>query len=260
MTFIEGWAVITGGAQGIGLSVARQLAQAGVPLVLLDQNAAQLEQARATLAAEGARVETRVLDVRDAVASQACARSIEAELGPVGSLVTCAGTTRSSPAASMSLQDWSLVLDINLTGTFLSAQAFAQGMLQRGRGAIVTISSTTGIGGQAGRANYAASKWGVIGLSKTLAIEWGHRGVRVNALAPGPVNTELYARVPEAFRQGIIADRIPLGRAAETPEIANGVLFLLSEQASYVNGTVLAVDGGFSSGFATHHSGADLAT
>lgn len=159
MNQVPALTVVTGGAQGIGMAVAMLLVSAGRPVVLVDMNAEALAQAQTALAAlGGGQVTTRVLDVRDAAATPACARDIEATIGPVEALVTCAGTTRSSAAATMPLDDWNLVLDINLTGTFLSCQAFAAAMLHRGRGAIVTITSVSGTGGQAGRANYVASK------------------------------------------------------------------------------------------------------
>jgi 3-oxoacyl-[acyl-carrier protein] reductase len=251
-------AVVTGGAGGIGNAVVCRLLAGGSTVVMLDANQAALDQAQASLAQHSARLHTRCVDVRDPQAVQQCADSVEANIGPVDALATCAGVTRSGPAEAMSFANWKLVLDVNLDGTFLCCQAFGKGMLARKRGSIVTITSTAGLGGAAGRVNYSASKWAVIGMTKSLAIEWGHKGVRVNAIAPGPVNTELLARVPERVRFGTYVARTPLARLAEPVEIAETVGFLLSPQASYVNGAVLAVDGGYSSGFATSQSGADF--
>jgi 3-oxoacyl-[acyl-carrier protein] reductase len=160
----------------------------------------------------------------------------------------------------MALDAFRKVIDINLIGTFLSCQTFARPMLKRGNGSIVTISSVSGTGGQSGRVNYAASKWAVIGVTKTLAIEWGNRGVRVNSVAPGPINTALFAKVPREFRDDVILQRTPLKRPAEPDEVANAISFLLSDDASFINGSVLNVDGGFTAGYVTHKSGADLAT
>jgi len=251
-------AVVTGGARGIGNAVTRRLLQDGASVVMVDADPAALEEARAALGEYKGRVHVRTLDVRDPVAVQKCAESIEAEIGPVDALVTCAGVSRSGPAESMSFETWKLVMDVNLDGTFLCCQAFGRSMLVRNRGAIVTISSVAGFGGQSGRANYCASKWAVGGLTKTLAIEWGNRGVRVNSIAPGPVNTALMNKVPERVRIGVFVERTPLARLAEASEMAETIAFLLSPKASYINGAVLPVDGGLSSGYATARSGAEF--
>ncbi|WP_345540679.1 SDR family NAD(P)-dependent oxidoreductase [Variovorax defluvii] len=251
-------AVVTGGAGGIGNAVARRLLEGGSSVVIIDSNQAALDKALAAFSAFEDRVHARCVDVRDPTAVQQCADDVEASIGPVDALATCAGVTRSGPAEAMSFANWKLVLDVNLDGTFLCCQAFGKGMLARGRGAIVTISSTAGLGGASGRANYSASKHAVIGLTKTLGIEWGRRGVRVNVVAPGPVNTEMLDRVPERVRFGTYVARTPLARLAGPEEIAETVRYLLSPAASYVNAAVIPVDGGYSSGFATSQSGADF--
>jgi 3-oxoacyl-[acyl-carrier protein] reductase len=152
------------------------------------------------------------------------------------------------------------VLGVNLTGVFFTCRAVGRVLLEQGRGAIVTIASITAKGGQPGRANYAASKWGLVGLTKTLAVEWGHRGVRVNAVAPNGVDTPMIRDgIPEDFLADVMLDRTPLGRLAKPEEIAAAVAFLLSDEAAYVNGAVLEVDGGLTAGFMTHRHGADLA-
>ena len=152
------------------------------------------------------------------------------------------------------------VLAVNLTGVFYTCRAVGRALLAGGGGAIVTIASISAKGGQAGRANYAASKWGLAGLTKTLAIEWGHRGVRVNAVAPNGVDTPMIRDgIPEDFLSGVMLDRTPLGRLAQPEEIAAAVAFLLSDEAAYVNGAVLELDGGLTAGFLTHRHGADLA-
>jgi 3-oxoacyl-[acyl-carrier protein] reductase len=184
----------------------------------------------------------------------------EAELGPIVAAVPAAGLARSAPAEVMDPAAWQIVLDVNLTGSFHTAAAAAGPMLRRGYGAICAISSITGRGGQPGRANYAASKWGLIGLVKSLAVEWGGRGIRVNAVAPNGVDTPMLAAgVPEAFRTEVMLDRTPMGRFAAAEEIAAVIAFLLSPAASYVNGTVVDVDGGLTAGYLTHRQGSDYA-
>jgi NAD(P)-dependent dehydrogenase (short-subunit alcohol dehydrogenase family) len=159
----------------------------------------------------------------------------------------------------MSDEIWSRCLDVNLTGMFRSVRPVGQRMVARQRGAIVTIASVDGLGGHAGRAHYSASKHGVIGLTRALAIEWGRFGVRVNAVAPGVVDTPLVrANLPADHIRYAMVDRVPLGRLARAEEQAGPTLFLLSDAASYVTGSVMTVDGGTSAGFFTRWNGADL--
>ena len=203
---------------------------------------------------------TGALDVRDRAALDAFVGRVEAELGPIHSVVPAAGFARSAPAEVMDPAAWQMVLDVNLSGTFHTCAAAAGPMLRRGRGAIVAISSITGRGGHPGRANYAASKWGLIGLVKTLALEWGGRGVRVNAVAPNGVDTPmLEAGVPANFREQVMLDRTPLGRFATPDEVTAVIAFLLSADAAYITGTVVDVDGGLTAGYLTHRRGADYA-
>ena len=198
--------------------------------------------------------------MRDRAALDAFVARTEAQLGPIAAVVPAAGLARSGPAEVMDAADWQLVLDVNLSGSFHTCAAAAVPMLRRGRGAICAISSITGRGGQPGRANYAASKWGLIGLVKTLAIEWGARGIRVNAVAPNGVDTPMLAAgVPQDFRDGVMLDRTPMGRFATAEEVASVIGFLLSPGASYVNGAVVEVDGGLTAGYLTHRNGADYA-
>ncbi|MEO8296237.1 MAG: SDR family NAD(P)-dependent oxidoreductase [Burkholderiales bacterium] len=250
--------VVTGGASGIGLAVARGAAQQKARIAIVDTSAEQAEAAVAELKGLGVQALSAVFDVRDVAAWAAAVERFEQGLGPVHGLVACAGISRPAPAEAMSEETWDAVLGVNLTGMFRSIQAVGRGMLARGQGSVVTIASTDGLGGHAARANYSAAKHGVVGLTRALAIEWGRRGVRVNSVAPGPVDTPLLHRnVPPDHVANAMLDRVPLGRFSRASEQASACLFLLSEAASYVNGATLAVDGGLTSGFFTRWNGAD---
>lgn len=241
---------MTGGAQGIGLATALHHSSLGAKLAILDLDAARLAGARAEIAAQGSEVYAYPLDARDRDAACDVAARIEAEAGPVAGLVTCAGTTAPAAAEAMDLETWQRVITVNLDGTFFACQAFANAMLARGKGAIVTISPSLGLSAQSGRANYVASKWSVIGVTKTLAVEWGSRGIQVNFVAPGPVRTALFEKLPIEFREGVVFSRTPMGRGAEPSELASAVAFLLSQEASFVTRAVLAVDGSYTSSHA----------
>ncbi len=253
-------AFITGAARGIGAAVARRLAASGMAIAAADVSQSDLDAFAGSMRAEGIPVLTGVVDVRDRAATEAFVGRTEAELGPITAVVPAAGLARSAPAEVMDPAAWQLVLDVNLSGAFHTCAAAAAPMLRRERGAICGISSITGRGGQPGRANYAASKWGLIGMLKSMALEWGGRGVRVNAVAPNGVDTPmLSAGVPPEFRDGVMLDRTPMGRFATPEEIAAVIAFLLSSEASYVNGAVLEVDGGLTAGYLTHRKGSDYA-
>ncbi|RKP56568.1 SDR family NAD(P)-dependent oxidoreductase [Pararobbsia silviterrae] len=252
---------VTGGAQGVGFAVAQAIGTAGGAVAIADISEAGVQAAVERLAQQGIRARGDVLDVRDGVATRDVVARIEQDLGPLAGLVPCAGITRTRPAESMDEDAWRDVLDINVTGTFYSCQAAGRVMLERERGVIVTIASITSFGGQPGRVNYAASKWAVAGMTKSLAVEWGGRGIRVNAVGPNAVDTPMLRKgVPERFVDDIMCDRTPLGRVARAEEIASVVLFLLSDSASYINGAVIPVDGGLTAGFLTHRQGRDYAS
>jgi NAD(P)-dependent dehydrogenase (short-subunit alcohol dehydrogenase family) len=249
--------LITGGARGIGRATAETLLAAGARVALADVRADAVEVTAREIDPSGNRAIGLALDVCDPAATARAVEEAERVLGPLAGLVACAGITGSAKAEDMSLATWQRVLDVNLTGMFLSCQAVARRLIPRRRGAIVTIGSLTGIGGQPGRANYAASKWGVIGLTKTMALEWGRHGLRVNCIAPNVIDTPLVMQgVPHDFINSVIVDRTPMARIGQPAEIATAALFLLSDAASYVNGVVLPVDGGISAGYLTHLHGA----
>jgi len=251
--------LVTGGASGIGRAIALQAARDGAHIAIVDASAERAEATAAELRAEGRRAIALAVDVRDSGACDAAVARIESELGPIDGMVASAGVSPPSPAAQMSDEVWSRCIDINLTGMFRSIRPVGRRMLERRRGAIVAIASVDGMGGHAARAHYSASKHGVIGLTRSLAIEWGRHGVRVNAIAPGVVDTPLLrANIPPDHKRHAMVDRVPLARLSRAEEQAGPALFLLSDAASYVTGSVLAVDGGTSAGWFTRWNGADL--
>jgi NAD(P)-dependent dehydrogenase (short-subunit alcohol dehydrogenase family) len=253
--------LVTGGASGIGLATARGLARAGARVGIADLQTEAAEQLAADIAAEGGVARAFTLDVRDAAATDAVVTDLEARFGPLFGLVTAAGLSRPAPAETMDEATWDLVVDTNLKGMFLSCQAAGRRMLAHGRGAIVNIGSVNSLGGFAGRANYCSAKFGVTGLTDVLAIEWGRRGIRVNAVAPNGVDTPLVRNgIPTGFLRDVLENRTPLGRLALPEEVASVVLFLLSDAASYVTGATVPVDGGLCAGFYTNRQGADLAS
>jgi len=251
--------LVTGGASGIGLAVAQAAARQGARIAIIDSQAAQAETALAGLREGGCEAHAEVLDVRTEGACDAAIEAIERKLGPLDGMVACAGISRPEPAASMSDETWDAVIGINLSGLFRSIRPAGRRMTERGRGAIVAIASTDGLGGHAARSHYAASKHGVVGLTRSLAIEWGRHGVRVNAVAPGVVDTPMLRRVtPPEHVANAMVDRVPLGRFSTAAEQASACLFLLSDAASYINGATLAVDGGLTAGYFTRWNGADF--
>jgi NAD(P)-dependent dehydrogenase (short-subunit alcohol dehydrogenase family) len=251
--------MVTGGASGIGRAIAMLAGQSGARVAVVDSSEANAKSTVAALQGAGAQAMAEVFDVRDGKAAIAAVKRIEQTLGPIDGLVAAAGVSPPHPAASMPEEIWSLAIDVNLTGMFLSVQAVGRRMIERGRGAIVTVASIAGVSGHPGRTHYSASKHGIIGMTKSLAIEWGRFGVRVNAVAPGPVYTPLFERnIPPEHIRDVMQDRIPAGRLATAEDQAHPCLFLLSDEAAYINGITLPVDGGMSAGFMTHWNGADL--
>jgi 3-oxoacyl-[acyl-carrier protein] reductase len=182
-------------------------------------------------------------NVADPDEAQALVERVESELGELDILVNNAGITRDTLIARMTDEDWEQVIDTNLRGSFNMSRAVARRMLRRRAGAIVNLTSVVGLHGNPGQANYAASKAGIIGLTKALARELGSRGVRVNAVAPGYINTELTRVLPEPAREAILQNT-PLGRLGDPEDVAGAVRFLCSDEAAFVTGEVLLVDGG----------------
>ena len=182
-------------------------------------------------------------DVADAAQVATLVEQVEAELGPLDILVANAGVTRDTLIIRMSDEEWSDVIETNLRGVFNCCRAVARGMLKRRSGSIVTLTSVVGLHGNAGQTNYAASKAGIVGLTKSLAKELGSRGVRVNAVAPGYIETELTTVLPDELKQ-LILDDTPLARLGDPADVAGCVRFLCSDEARFVTGAVLQVDGG----------------
>lgn len=236
-------AVVTGGARGIGKAICRRLSAAGAQIALLDVN---LEGAQATaqeLSAAGAQARAYACDVSDAAGVEAVVEQILKDFGRIDVLVNNAGITRDQLLIRLADDAWKKVLDVNLSGTFYMTRAVARPMLRARSGAIVNVASVVGLVGNAGQANYSASKAGVMGLTKTAARELGGRGIRVNAVAPGFIDTEMTAAL-SAEQKKKLTEGLPLGRLGTPEDVAAAVCFLASDDAAYVTGQVLNVCGG----------------
>jgi NAD(P)-dependent dehydrogenase (short-subunit alcohol dehydrogenase family) len=246
--------VVTGGASGIGRSMVDLAHRQGMSVAILDVNGEAAHHVAAELS-DGAPALGVAVDVRDRAAVQAAVSEIETTLGPVHGAVTCAGISRPAPPESMTDDEWSSVMDINVTGTFNVVRAVGARMVERGTGSIVMVGSTNSFGGHSQRANYTASKHAILGLVRSIAIDWARRGVRVNAVAPGVVDTPLLRNTnSEQMLRETFFVRIPMARPSLPEEQAKAALFLLSDAASYVTGAVLPVDGGLTSGYFNHVS------
>ncbi|MGA8109812.1 MAG: 3-oxoacyl-[acyl-carrier-protein] reductase [Acidobacteriaceae bacterium] len=236
-------ALVTGASQGIGRACAVALAKSGAQVALAARNEAKLNQVAAEIASLGGAAAVFALDLANEESIKSCAKAAIGHFGSVEILVNNGGITRDTLALRMKRADWDDVLGTNLTGTFLMTQAVLSPMLKARWGRIINISSVVGETGQAGQANYAASKAGLIGLTKSLARELASRNITVNAIAPGYIETAMTAVLDEKQRTGMLA-QIPLGRAGTDADIAGAVQFLASDEASYITGHVLDVNGG----------------
>jgi len=236
-------ALVTGASQGIGRSCAVELARAGAVVALAARNEAKLAEVAAEIAANGGQATPFALDVASEHSIQSGAKAILDRFGKVEILVNNAGITRDTLVLRMKRADWDDVLQTNLTGSFLLTQALLGPMLRNRWGRIINISSVVGRTGQAGQVNYAASKAGLIGLTRSLAREVASRGITVNAVAPGYIETAMTEVLDEKQRAAMIA-QIPLGRPGTGQEVAQAVAFLASDAAAYITGHVLDVNGG----------------
>jgi len=239
MDFSNQVAVITGSARGIGLAIAKRFAAAGAKVVVCDIDETGVAEAAAKLpGALGIKT-----DVTKADEVTALFDSTMKKLGRVDVVVNNAGITRDTLMLRMKEEDWDMVLDINLKGSFLVTKAASRIMMKQRSGRIVNISSVVGLTGNAGQANYSASKAGLIGLTKSSAKELAARGITVNAVAPGYIETEMTRAMPETAKEEFLK-QVLINRPGTPDDIASAVMFLASDQASYITGQVLTVDGG----------------
>jgi 3-oxoacyl-[acyl-carrier protein] reductase len=236
-------ALISGASQGIGAATARALAERGARVVLAARNRERLDQLAGEIAAAGGEALALPLDLADPDSIEAAVASLEGEMAAVDILVNNAGVTDDGLLLRMSREQWQRVLDTNLTGTFVLTKALVRGMLKRRYGRIVTVSSVVGLMGNAGQANYAASKAGLIGFTKSIARELGSRGITANVVAPGFVATAMTDSLGDAVKELMLA-ATALGRFGAVEDVAAAVLFLASEEAGYVTGDVVNVSGG----------------
>ncbi len=233
-------AFVTGSTRGIGRAIAERLHMAGAKVAIVGRKA---EVAAEVAAAIGEGAQGFGCDVAQAAQVDAAVAAAEQGLGPISILVNNAGLTRDNILLRLSDDDWNAVLEANLTGAFHTTRAVIKGMMKRRAGRIINITSIVGLTGNKGQANYAASKAGLIGFTKSVAREYASRNVLANCIAPGFISTDMTAALPAEARDALLG-QIALGRLGQPADIAGAVLFLSSELASYITGQVLVVDGG----------------
>jgi len=233
-------AFVTGSTRGIGLAVARALRAAGAKVAIVGRDAGRAQIVALELGSDAVGV---ACDVADAAQVEAAIAAAEKALGPIDILVNNAGLTRDNILLRLSEEDWDAVLDANLKGAFLTTRAVIKGMMKRRAGRIINIGSVVGLTGNKGQANYAASKAGLVGLTKSVAKEYASRGILANCIAPGFIETDMTAALPSEARTALL-EQIALGRLGRPEDIAAAVLFLASDLAAYITGQVLVVDGG----------------
>nr|WP_246600245.1 3-oxoacyl-ACP reductase FabG [Candidimonas humi] len=238
-------ALITGAAAGIGQATARKFASEGATLILCDRSAEAVQREASSLTAEGHRAAAYTLDVTDRAGIDAVVQDVKGRFGRIDILVNNAGITQDARLARMTEDQFDAVIDVNLKGVFHCSQAVADTMLEQQRGVILNASSVVGIYGNFGQTNYAASKFGVIGFTKTWARELGPKGIRVNAVCPGFIETDILKTMPPKVLDGL-RDACWQRRLGTPAEIANVYAFLASDDASYINGAAIEVSGGIS--------------
>ncbi|KUG08208.1 3-oxoacyl-ACP reductase FabG [Solirubrum puertoriconensis] len=234
--------VITGGANGIGRVASLKFAAEGATVVIWDINGDKAEATRTEIEALGGKAEAQAVDTTQPEQVEAAAEAVRQKYGRIDVLINNAGITRDATLKKMTLQSWQQVLDVNLTGVFNCTKAVTPHMEAQQAGRIINTASVVGLYGNFGQANYAATKAGLIGLTKTLAKELGKHNITVNAVAPGFIATDMIGTIPEKVID-MMKERTPLRRLGTPEDIASAYLFLASDEASFVSGTVLSVDG-----------------
>nr|WP_263325163.1 3-oxoacyl-ACP reductase FabG [Neobacillus sp. Marseille-Q6967] len=236
-------AIITGAANGIGLTASEVFAREGAKVAMADFNIEQGENSAQILREQGYEVTFFQVNVVDRTSVDLMVEKVQALYGKIEILINNAGITKDAMLSKLSVEDFQAVLDVNLTGVFHCTQAVLPVMITNGKGKIINTSSVSGVYGNVGQTNYAATKAGVVGMTKTWAKELGRKGINVNAVAPGFIETGMTAKVPEKILDQM-KQMVPLARLGKPEDIANAYLYLASDESNYVNGTVLHVDGG----------------
>lgn len=238
-------AIVTGGSQGIGKAIVKQYLEEGARVALWDINAEKGALVASELDPSGERIQVYAVDVADWDSVKSAMEATVRDMGSVEVLVNNAGITQDSSLKKMSLEQWHKVIEVNLNGVFHCVRAAYPVMAEKGYGRIINASSVVGIQGNFGQTNYVATKAGVIGMTKVWAREFGRKGITVNAVAPGFINTEMMSTIPEKVLEGICS-KSPLNRLGEVDEVASVYTFLASDEAAFITGSTISVDGGVS--------------